>query len=179
MLIHPSPEHLHFWAALFEEPRHPIPYIQIRLRFNGPERLYLYYPTDPLSVDPEISRLHASIRAQWILHTTYGVSVAPPAPNDDSAYVNLNYLAIDTLPTMSQTEFGFLLQALVPDPETPMAYWVSEWTVTCPYCKTEVVGFSSDRAWNDCLNSHIDEDGCRERHVRRKEVEWCDHRAKL
>ncbi len=135
MLIHPSPERLHFWAALYKEPRHPIPYIQIRLHYQGPERLYLYYPTNPLGVDPETSRLHASIRAQWILHAMDGVSVAPPAPNEDSAYVNLNYLAIDTLHTMSQTEFGFLLQALVPEPQTPRAYWVSEWTVTCPYCK--------------------------------------------
>ncbi|KJA14018.1 hypothetical protein HYPSUDRAFT_209044 [Hypholoma sublateritium FD-334 SS-4] len=176
-LIYPSPERPYFWAALWEEPQCIVPYIKVQLRFRGPERLCVYRPEERLRITPAASRVHASVRAQWLLHEKGETCVAPPAPDADSVSVNLSYVAIETLPTMSQTEFGFLLQALVPWPDAPLEHYVAEWCVTCPYCATDVPGYSSDKVWNERFIRHIDESGCREGFEARERAK--SHRSKL
>lgn len=157
---YPSTEHPNFWAALWEPPRSDVPYTKVRFHYSGPDALCVYRPTKALGMDFETSRIHASIRAQWHLHDQMGgMSVAPPAPDPDSVSVNLNYLMIDTIPTMSQVEFGFLLQVLAP-PDVPMGFHVAEWILTCPYCSEDVIGYSFDQVWNERFIRHIFECEC-------------------
>ncbi len=92
-------------------------------------------------------------------------SLIPAHADTDSAgvWLDLNCVAIETLPKMSQDEFTYLLRQLSPHVQAYKAwqeYAPREWRMTCPYCRDQIIGRPSDAKWSAEYTRHLTDGWC-------------------
>lgn len=147
----------HFYAALCTPKQHNnhLP-IFLELTFAGAPTPFLIPAAGARALPPRLEkRVRASLLAAR-LDTDCG-----------DVYVDLNHIALETLPRMSQTEFAFLLRELAPGAYAHAAAespeWqcdVREWLMTCPHCAERMLGQPADGAWNASYVRHLSEGWC-------------------
>ncbi|KJA14017.1 hypothetical protein HYPSUDRAFT_49460 [Hypholoma sublateritium FD-334 SS-4] len=151
-----SPVRPHFWAAFCVPSQYQNPHpILLELSFAGAPTPFLLPDTGPTALPPRIARrVRASLLAARI-----------DAAHCGGMYVDLNLVAVETLPRMSQAEFTFLVGELAPTAYTAPATReetcdVRAWRMTCPHCAAQMFGGPKDGAWNAQYVRHLSEGWC-------------------
>ena len=142
-----------FYAVVCPPETHITPRpIALEFTFPGPPT-HFFIPVTGIQLLParEASRVCASL--------------IPSHADTDSAgvWVDLNCVAIETLPKMTQAEFMFLLRQLAPHAQARKAwqeYAPREWRMTCPYCRDQIMGWPSDTTWSAEYTRHLMEGWC-------------------